>query len=588
MPLRSILLACFMFCLCLITSAQEKITVSGVEYIVHEVKKGQTLFAISRSYAVPIEAISNANPSVKGGLNTGQRLLIPTASMNKKAAKTAPKLVQGELTHTARKKETLYSISKLYNVTLGDLIERNPGVVGGLKTGMTLVIPVEKVRSIDAMHQAGAANDSGRFHTVLPGETLYSISKLYDAKVQELKELNKLDGNSITIGSQIRLPGLSEESSMKADEFFDGVDLKDKYSIAYLLPFSIAENDTVQIESDGKELHPLTEIAMQFYFGARMALDTLASIGLNAEVVFHEVGQDESTVKPLVESGELKRYDLIFGPFHRRTLERVSKATLNTPIVCPVPQSNRVLMGNPGIIKAKSGRVEQIDAITTYASAQHTPGNVVIFMPEVEEEKELHRLALKSLRSKMPDIEIHEIYDWRDPQKFKTHFQLEAMNSVIIPSENLSVVSGLLTKLNGIAEMHPMTVYGLEKWAEFDNIDLAYKEKLNVHLAMSSWVDRADARTSRFVHDFRKSHNNDPSEYAFMGYDVTLHFGKRLMELGARFHQFIGTEASMGDTGTLHLPVDMRSTGLDNGLRNVGITIVDHQDLQLRPSSSMN
>ena len=556
---------------------QERITVSGVEYMVHEVKKGQTLFAISKAYAVPLDDLVSANPSVKGGLNTGQRLLIPVVSIDRKEEKAAPDLTDGELRHEVKKKETLYSIANRYSVDLAHLIERNPSVTDGIKPGMVLTIPLEKVKTSDPGHSELASDQSGRFHTVLPGETLYSIGKIYNVEIDQLKSLNRLDGSNISVGSQIRLPD-DEPKTPEVNPDDIPKMLKPSYRIAFLLPFNMDFNDTVLVETDGKELHPLTDIAMQFYFGARMALDSLESDGLRADVDFIDVTGSEISLGAALSSKELADADLVIGPFHKKALVQVADHLSNkdVPVICPVPQSNRIILNRPNVLKVKSGRVEQIEAITTYASKQFTDGNVVIFMPEIEKEKELQRMALKGLQAKMPDIEIHEIHDWAEPDKFKVHFQLHKMNSVVIPSENLSVVSGLLTKLNGIADQHPMTVYGLQKWAEFDNIDLAYKEKLNVHLAMSDWVDRESRSTAKFVRSFRKEHNNDPSDYAFLGYDVTYFFVDQLLRNGIGFQ-------SIMDEGveTLHLPIRMKSTGDDHGLRNVGITLVDHEGMTL-------
>ncbi len=561
---------------------QERLTVSGVEYIVHQVKKKQTLYAISKSYSVPLDAILNANPSVAGGLNTGQRLLIPVDAINKKAQKKAPVIRDGALTHLVRRKETWYSIAKKYDVELNDLLERNPDKADGLRTGDSVIIPTEKVKSASPAATQVASAEEGRFHTVIAGETLYSIAKLHDVEVEGLKQLNALKNNDLSIGSTIRLPELKpvvEEPKEVQPEY----ELKSTYNIGFYLPFSLDRNDSLFVEKGNDKLFPLTDISMQFYFGALMALDTLEKLGLNAEVYFEDVGQAENTIDVLEQKGNVDNMDLIIGPFHRKAVERVAAFTRkqNIPVVCPVTQSNRILIDKPNVFKAKSGRVEQIDAITTYASKQNTPGNVIIFLPELEHERELQAIALKSLKTKMPSIEIHQISDIRDAEKFKVHFQLGKMNSVIIPSENHSVVSGLLTKLNGISDQHPMTVYGLQKWAEFENIDLAYKEKLNVHLAMSDWVDRHDQGTKRFVSAFRKEHNNDPSDYAFLGYDVTLYFGYQLLMKGASFPEHL-TLASEDQINTLHIPIDIRSTGIDSGKRNVGVVLVNHRDMELK------
>ena len=120
--------------------AQEVREVDGVKYIAHTVLKGQTLFAISKHYAVPIDAITTVNPAATQGLSLGQVLLIPVKAQVKKELKTAPALVNGELAHTVVKKETLYGIAKKYGVDQNDLVTRNHALADGVKEGMIVVL----------------------------------------------------------------------------------------------------------------------------------------------------------------------------------------------------------------------------------------------------------------------------------------------------------------------------------------------------------------------------------------------------------------------------------------------------------------
>ncbi len=115
-------------------SAQEEVrTVGGAKYIVHTVAAGETLFALGQHYAVPLGAITAANPGAGQGLSIGQVLLIPVAAQEKKELKYAPELKDGELLHTVAKKETLYGICKRYGVTEAELYQRNGALVRGLQ-----------------------------------------------------------------------------------------------------------------------------------------------------------------------------------------------------------------------------------------------------------------------------------------------------------------------------------------------------------------------------------------------------------------------------------------------------------------------
>ncbi|MEZ4739726.1 MAG: LysM peptidoglycan-binding domain-containing protein [Flavobacteriales bacterium] len=130
------------FLLGLFAHAQEVRTIDGRKFTVHRVQAGQTLYAISRSYAVPVADIMAANPNAADGLSIDEELLVPMDAVQKKELKTAPTLRNdGELLHTVRKKETLYGIARSYGMDMNMLLERNPEAIE-LQEGMVLIIPV--------------------------------------------------------------------------------------------------------------------------------------------------------------------------------------------------------------------------------------------------------------------------------------------------------------------------------------------------------------------------------------------------------------------------------------------------------------
>src|SRR6185436_18862083 len=85
--------------------------IDGKTYIIHRVEQKETLFAISRSYGVALVAIVESNPSASSGLEAGQLVKVPYTPNNR--TRTA----QGTI-HRVGQKETLYSISKQYGVTV--------------------------------------------------------------------------------------------------------------------------------------------------------------------------------------------------------------------------------------------------------------------------------------------------------------------------------------------------------------------------------------------------------------------------------------------------------------------------------------
>lgn len=113
--------------------------VNGKFFILHKVEKGEGLYAIARRYKTSVDEIKSANPEAGEGLKVGQIILIPFNQIPiTKTPKEAPVL------HVVKSGETLYSLSKLYNVTVDQIKLKNKLTSNSLTVGQELVIKGEK------------------------------------------------------------------------------------------------------------------------------------------------------------------------------------------------------------------------------------------------------------------------------------------------------------------------------------------------------------------------------------------------------------------------------------------------------------
>ena len=107
-----------------------------VQWMHHEVRKGDTLFNIARRYGVTVEAVTSSN-KLKGPLRVGQDLLLPMSAAARAArpmtaaAPTAANPMRvvtktnQPIVHKVRAGETLTSIARRYNVMVQQLTEWN-------------------------------------------------------------------------------------------------------------------------------------------------------------------------------------------------------------------------------------------------------------------------------------------------------------------------------------------------------------------------------------------------------------------------------------------------------------------------------
>lgn len=96
--------------------------------------------------------------------------------------------------HKVEPKETLFGISRRYQSPVGDIVSANSELKSGLKIGQTIKIPFIPKSELPS---------GSVLHNVLPGETLFSISKKYGLSVEEVMKSNELKGNDLSVGQSL-------------------------------------------------------------------------------------------------------------------------------------------------------------------------------------------------------------------------------------------------------------------------------------------------------------------------------------------------------------------------------------------------
>lgn len=586
--MRRLILALFACCFGLWAHGQEIRTVDGDKYIVHTVEKGQTLYAISKHYAVPLDAITEANPGAAQGLSIGQVLLIPRKEQSRKELKTAPQLSDGELLHTVAKRETLYGISKKYGVSQEDLRRWNPDLAYGVRIGMVLHVQVAKSTAAPPMAVMPAIADSAEFHQVAQGETLYALGKRYGISSEAIKEANSGLPEGLKAGMYVRIPQHVELPSADSTAMADSVEhpsLAVQRKIAVLLPFTSLANDTSSVSDEEGKRTSVTDLAIEFRAGLAIALDTLQAMGLNADVQVFDTGMKPAQWDPLFKSDAVRGMDLYIGPFHRAAVESLARVAGSAPIICPVPQSNKVLLGHPTVSKALGSRSDRIKLMARYIAFQHAKDNVLLLKPDIYSERELSALMERQLQmdlapqaGKLRDSLRVVKCGRRDVGDAIKRLDPLRRNVLVVPSEDVEFVTTVLSKFNGLVPKYAITVYGLNAWVNINTLDIAAMVKLDVRVPANGFIDRTSPQVNDFVAKYRARFNNEPGEYAFLGYDVALFFISAEMQFGNTFPQHYGHVQA----APLYLGFRMAKLGPENGWSNGNAVMLEYRPEGIR------
>ncbi|MBQ3020818.1 MAG: LysM peptidoglycan-binding domain-containing protein [Bacilli bacterium] len=163
----------------------------------YTVKKGDSLWSIANNYNTSVNTLKQLNNLTTNNLSIGQKLKLPEYSDDEII------IPPSSNSYVVKKGDTLYSIAKDYGITVDELKTTNNITNNTLSIGQVLTIPGESVTEPTT-------------YTVKKGDSLYSIANKYGTTVNDLKDLNKLSSNTLSIGQQLLLPGTTEESTLNS------------------------------------------------------------------------------------------------------------------------------------------------------------------------------------------------------------------------------------------------------------------------------------------------------------------------------------------------------------------------------------
>jgi peptidoglycan endopeptidase LytE len=187
---------------------------SQEKYIKHKISKGENLTVIAKKYGVKAKDISEANPNAPKILKLNSVLLIPN---NKQTSEVkSPDLVANMTPglHEVQAKETLWGISKKYNVSVDDLKRANPSLESeGLKLGQQINIPSNSVMvSEKPIDDVKIVTDVEVVVEVQPKETKYAIAKRYGLTVTELEKQNPFIKGKLPVGYVLKIRTSKEKA----------------------------------------------------------------------------------------------------------------------------------------------------------------------------------------------------------------------------------------------------------------------------------------------------------------------------------------------------------------------------------------
>lgn len=591
------------------------VKVDGVKYLIHYVEKGQTLYAISKKFSISIEEIRKANSDLAdNGLKIGQSLRIPQKKIDKKDFKKSNVSISGDtIIHEVFPKETMYSLSKKYNISQDSIKIVNPIIEKeGLEIGLKLKIPVKKAIVEKEEDVQAAVEDSLILHMVEAKETLYSLAAKYKVSQDSIQIVNDGLKDGLKIGTTIRIPKanpnfVKQEEVIKDSLSTDSLAPQTKpLEIAFVLPFYLTKNfevDSNLLELKEKaevnkykssvplfetvpEIYKKSRIALDFYQGAKIAIDSLSKEGLWANIRIYDTENNKDTIRSILKDTNLRNADLIIGPMYKSNFTIVAQFAKenNIPIVSPVKVSSKILLSKPTAYKVFSSNPAQVIQLAKYIGENYADSNLFLLNSARYADEPIvavfQKYMNRALEHKGDTIKRIDIYTY-DENRLKPYLKDSTHYVVALPSSNQVYVSQFLNSMNDVYLSQrgiEFTIFGLEKWLEFDNIDVSHLHNLNVHFPSSRHIDYQDTAIIDLVLKFRERYQTDPEQFGLLGFDVSYHFIKSLMT----YREHFLTEFPRSKGTMLTTKYDFVKVGEESGYENQSAFILKIEDFELK------
>ena len=400
--------------------------------LMHEVKQGETLYGLAKSYGTTIDELIAVNPGSENGIKIGQKLMIPSSRTNERAAVDADKQVHDAFSQnsapiaplgsdpvyqTINDGEDIYIIAKHYNTSIESILINNPGLKPDEYVAGTKIKVVPNTAVPFNYERVGRRNYK---YEVKRGETYASIATDNGISEAELKAANP-DLKKVKKGKTIILPKPYTEQvtgdmatipveelrayyQPRIQDLYENLvakRLENEVNIALVLPFQLHKN------APPKQAYLYTD----YYKGFLLAMDSVSRItNRHINIKVYDTQHNLNVTDSILALPELKSMNMIIAPSEPQQLARINafgKAN-GVPVMNCFTTKNEDYLDNPYVYQVNTPTNEMMHDVMKWFDEQFKGYNVVFLNASSESDKEMfEHMRTHINRKKYPTATIN-------------------------------------------------------------------------------------------------------------------------------------------------------------------------------------
>ena len=542
-----------------------------ISFIIHKIKRKQTLSEISSIYGVSENLILKYNIEIE--IKRNNILKIPIEKRRTNKSNVVDKLKA----YTVKPREGKWRIAYKYGISIKTLENINPEIGSILKLGQKIAVPNK---------------DEIKLNTVEENNDYFEIQKNIQISVLEQKlglknnsiiKLNPGILDSVEKGIIIKVPVSTKTNedviNLSKKSLQDNIVDFDKKKFAIILPFRLDnfDYDSIQKSTPILKNDKLLNISLDFLFGAEMAVNSYSELGIDVQMDVFDSALDRSKIDQILDENNFEIYDFIVGPLTDNLFNYFVDSTkdLNIKIVKPLSKKQntdrRIINTIPNDTLLFNEIISHVESDTTRSEKY-----IISDSKSVEISNKIKKIFPESKQF------FSKINEFGDDTKTLVYDDLDSTfvkgkNIVFLETKEQGFVSNVSSILNSfINDTIKIELFTTNKNNAFEGANVSNNYLSNLKFQYASTNKKIDiVEDKSFIDKFISNYNYFPSKYSIRAYDITYDLLLRISNGDLNDENIFGIESQYFENKFRY----KRSSS--GSIDNIANYLIKHEDLKI-------